>query len=47
MNLNGQFPYHIDYFDENGTMINKHQEGWWYDSEIWEMDVDEEYWNEL
>ena len=47
LNLNGQFPYHIDYFDENGTMINKHQEGWWYDSEIWEMDVDEEYWNEL
>jgi hypothetical protein len=28
-------------------MINKHQEGWWYDSEIWEMDVDDEYWDEL
>ena len=47
LNLNGQLPYHIDYFDENGTMINKHQEGWWYDSETWEMDVDDEYWDEL
>jgi DNA invertase Pin-like site-specific DNA recombinase/uncharacterized protein (UPF0147 family) len=47
LNLNGQFPYHIDYFDENGTMINKHQEGWWYDSETWGMDVDNEYWDEV
>ena len=47
LNLNGNFPYHIDYFDENGTMVNKDQEGWWYDSVTGGMDVDDEYWDEL
>ncbi len=28
-------------------MINKDQEGWWYDTETWGMDVDDEYWDEL
>ena len=47
LNLNGNFPYHIDYFDENGTMINKDQESWWYDSDAWERDVDDVDWDEL
>ena len=26
LNLNGNFPYHKDYYDEDGEMINKDQE---------------------
>ena len=28
LNLNGNFPYHKDYYDENGEMINKDHESW-------------------
>lgn len=47
LNLNGNFPYHKDYFDENGEITDKDQESWWYDIEMWEMDIDDEYWDEL
>lgn len=47
LNLNGSFPYHKDYYDENGEMINKDQESWWYDSDAWARDVDDVDWDEL
>ena len=35
--LNGNFPYHKDYYDENGQLVEKLQEAWWFD---WECDDD-------
>ena len=39
--FNGDFPYHKDYYDENGKLIEKLQESWWYDMDDWEFDGDE------
>jgi hypothetical protein len=47
LNLNGNFPHHKDYYDENGEMINKDQESWWYDSDAWKRDVDDVDWDEI
>jgi len=35
--FNGDFPYHEDYYDENGQLVEKLQEAWWFD---WECDDD-------
>lgn len=39
--FNGDFPYHEDYYDENGQLVEKLQESWNYDIDDWAFDGDE------
>lgn len=39
--FNGDFPYHEDYYDENGQLVEKLQESWNYDIDDWDFDGDE------
>ena len=39
--FNGDFPYHKDYYDENGQLVEKLQESWNYDIDDWDFDGDE------